>query len=303
MVALSMGPAMRISPLHRHFIIRQITRSRKQAVVFVMCVALSIVTLIALNGFSTSVHTSLLKDARRLHAADIIIRSNYDLAPALTNLVGQLEQDGTVESARVYEFYSVVRTRTNQDSLLAKLKVVEQGYPFYGRIVLQSGRGFRNTLGPGRIIVSQALLDRLNLRVGDQLHIGLALLTIEDVLIQEPDQPVNFFFLGPRIFVAADDLDRIDLVKKGSRVHYSCLIKVKEEKKISPIVNRLSTVADPDFVRVNTFRTAESGVKRFFDNFLFFLSLIGIFTLLLAGIGFALLGFALERILNPRLQK
>ncbi len=36
---------------------------------------------------------------------------------------------------------------------------------------------------------------------------------------------------------------------------------------------------------MDTFRTAGSGLKRFFDNLLFFLSLIGIFTLLLAGVG------------------
>jgi putative ABC transport system permease protein len=35
---------------------------------------------------------------------------------------------------------------------------------------------------------------------------------------------------------------------------------------------------------VDTARTARSGIKRFFDNFLFFLGLIGIFTLLLSGI-------------------
>ena len=36
---------------------------------------------------------------------------------------------------------------------------------------------------------------------------------------------------------------------------------------------------------VKTFRSANSRIKRFFENFLFFLNLIGIFTLLLAGIG------------------
>jgi putative ABC transport system permease protein len=276
---------MIISTLHRHFILRQIIRSKRQATVFVMCVALSIVSLIALNGFSTSVHTSLLKDARALHAADIIIRSNYDLSPAITDRVEQLEQDGTVASARVYEFYSVVRTEKNRDSVLAKLKVVDKGYPFYGQIVLQSDKKFKDVLTPGRIIVSQTLLDRLQLKVGDQLHVGQALLTIEDIIMQEPDQPVNFFFLGPRIFISTDDLDRLDLVKKGSRVRYACLLKVTDEKQINPIVQELNAVADRDFVYINTFRSAESGVKRFFDNFLFFLSLIGIFTLLLAGIG------------------
>ena len=276
---------MIISALHRRFIFRQIIRSRRQATMFVMCVALSIVTLIALNGFSASVHTSLLNDARSLHAADIIIHSHYDIPPALTKAVRKLEDDGMVASARVYEFYSMVRTRENRDSLLAKLKVVQKGYPFYGQIVLQSGREFKSELEPGHIIVSQPLLDRLKINIGDQLHVGQALLTVKDVVLQEPDQPVSFYFLGPRIFISADDLERLDLVKKGSRVHHSGLLKVYDEKNINAIVDRLNAVADHDLVTVNTFRSAESGVKRFFDNFLFFLGLIGIFTLLLAGFG------------------
>jgi len=271
--------------LYRRFIIRQIIRSKKQATVFVLCVTLSIVALIALNGFSISVHTSLLKEAKTLHAADILVRAHHELSPSITDTVASLENLGLIKSAQVYEFYSVVRAGDDQGSLLAKLKIVTPGYPFYGNVALQSGRKFKSVLSRGRIIVAAALLDRLRLRIGDQLHIGQALLTIEDVVLEEPDQPVNFFFLGPRIFISEEDLERLDLVKKGSRVHYTRLIKVYDKKNINRIADQLSAVADPDFEHVDTYRTAESGVKRFFDNFLFFLSLIGIFILLLAGIG------------------
>ncbi len=271
--------------LYRRFIIRQIIRSRKQATVFVMCVTLSIVALIALNGFSISVHTSLLKEAKTLHAADILVRSHHELSTSITDAVSRLEDLDLIKSAQVYEFYSVVRAGDDQGSLLAKLKIVTPGYPFYGNVALQSGRKLKSVLSRGRIIVAPALLDRLKLRIGDQLHIGQALLTIEDVVLEEPDQPVNFFFLGPRIFISEEDLERLDLVKKGSRVHFTRLIKVDDEKSIDRIADQLTAAADPDFERVDTYRTAESGVKRFFDNFLFFLSLIGIFILLLAGIG------------------
>ncbi len=276
---------MIISRLHKHFIVRQIIRSRRQAAVFVVCVALSIVTLIALNGFSAGVHIALLNDARSLHAADVIIRSNHDFPPAITDIVAQLESEGLVSGARVYEFYSVVRTRDNGDSLLAKIKVVQKGYPFYGQVTVLSQRPFDSVLNSGRIVVSQTLLDRLKVKTGDPLHVGQALLTIEDVVLQEPDQPVSFYFLGPRIFIAADDLEQLDLVKKGSRVRYLYLLKVYEEDNLQSVVERLKSIAENDFATVNTFRTAESGVKRFLDNFLFFLGLIGIFTLLLAGFG------------------
>ena len=285
------------SLLNIHFIFRQIVRSRRQAIVFVMCVALSIVTLISLNGFSTSVNTSMLNDAKTLHAADIVIHAHSDLSPAVIDSVKQLEARHEILSARIWEFYSVVRSQKGKDSLLAKLKLVQPGYPFYGNVVLKSGRKFGRVLAAGSIIVAQNLLDRLNLMVGDSLHIGNATLKIKDVVMQEPDQPVNLFLLGPRIFIAADDLAALDLVKKGSRVEFNYLIKVLNENNLEGIADRLKSVADPEQERVDTYRTARSRVKRFFDNLFFFLSLISIFTLLLAGIGIqsALTAFLKEK--------
>ena len=225
------------------------------------------------------------KDAKKLHAADIIIHSHYDLSPAVIDAVAQLEAGDEIRGTRVWEFYSMVRSQNDQDSLLANLKVVQAGYPFYGKVALKSGRDFSSVLKKGSIIVAPALLERLKLDEGAQLHVGNALLKISDVVLTEPDQPVNFFFLGPRIFISADDLNRLDLLKKRSRVGYSYLIKVFDQSQIDAIADRLRAVADEELERVDTFRTARSGVKRFFDNLLFFLGLIGIFTLLLAGVG------------------
>ncbi|MGQ4810323.1 hypothetical protein NKDENANG_03780 [Candidatus Entotheonellaceae bacterium PAL068K] len=269
---------------HKHFIYRQLRRSKKHATIFVLCVVLSMVTLVALGGFSQSVHTSLLRDARALHAGDIIIHSHYPLSTRLAAAVTSLQQQGLVEWARVYEFYSVVRSTRHEASVLAHLKVVEPGYPFYGRVELDSKRAFADVLRPGSIIVEAALLDRLGLRLGDRVHVGKTQLLIRDVVIQEPDRPVTFLSLGPRIFIAAADLEALALVQQGSRVAYNHLLKVGEAAQVKRLAARLRAVASEQ-ERVETFRTAESGVKRFFDNFLFFLSLLGIFTLLLAGIG------------------
>ena len=285
------------SLLNTNFIIRQIARSRRQAIVFVMCVALSIVTLISLNGFSASVNTSMLNDARTLQAADIVIQSYFDLSPTLVQTVKKLESDNEIRATRVWEFYSVVRSQKSNDSLLAKIKLVQPGYPFYGQVLLKSGRKFSSVLAAGNIIVAQNLLDRLDLQVGDALHIGSTMLKIEDVVMREPDQPVNLLLLGPRIFVDAEDLPALDLVKKGSRVQHNYLIKVSNDEDLQAITDRLKSVADPDQERVDTYRTARSRVKRFFDNLFFFLSLISIFTLLLAGIGIqsALTAFLKEK--------
>jgi putative ABC transport system permease protein len=270
--------------LHPNFIRRQLTSTGKQSTVLILCVMLSMITLVALRGFGDSVNRALLRDARSLQAADIIVDSNFPLSAPLVNEIQSLTASGVAEAARLYEFISVVRVATGEDTLLANLKVVELGYPFYGVVTLASGRPFHEVLQPGTVVVAQELLERLQLNVGDALQIGQATLTIGDVVTFEPDRPVNFFTLGPRIFIDSRDLAAIDLVKEGSRVNYTVLLKLSDETQLDPTADQLRAVMEPQ-EDVETYRSARSGVQRFFDNLLLFLSLVAIFTLLLAGVG------------------
>jgi putative ABC transport system permease protein len=271
--------------LHFHFILRQIYSHFKQALIFVLCVALSLLILVSLGGFSSSVRSSMLKDARQLYAADIIIHSHYPLSPGLAAAIENYEVQNLAEGALVLEFYSMASNPDREKSVLSHLKVVEEGYPFYGTVELASGREFSEVLTKGEIIVEQPVLARLDVEPGDRLQIGSTELTIADMVTAEPDRPVSFFSFGPRIFVAATDLESLDLIKKGSRIHYNYLLKIHDPAKVDRVAEELAAVADDGQERVNTFENAESGIKRFFENFLFFLNLIGIFTLLLAGIG------------------
>ncbi len=271
--------------IHLRFILRQLRSSGKQALILVLCVALSLLTLVSLGGFSSSVRSSMLQDARQLHAADIIIHTHYPLSAGLEAATKKYEQEGQTVNALVLEFYSMVANHRLETSLLSHLKVVEKGYPFYGRVELGSGRAFATVLAPGTCIVAQTLLDRLGAAIGDTIQVGSAGLLVADTVIAEPDRPVSFFSFGPRVFINAADLQRLDLVKKGSRIHYNYLLRVFDPARVDLIADELADAAVSGQERVNTFRNAESRVKRFFVNFLFFLNLIGIFTLLLAGIG------------------
>ena len=271
--------------VHSRLILRQLARSPGQAAIFVVCVSLSLITLIALNGFRLSVDRLMARDARQLHGADILVRSHYPFSPPLKEAVAAMEAAEQVARARIYEFYSVVRNAGQDRTLLAGIKVVSAGYPFYGQVRLASGRALHQALGPGRTVVGPAVLERLGLSPGDRLRVGRHQLVIADVVLSEPDRPVRFFAFGPRIFVAMADLETLDLVSRGSRIHHTLLLKAGAGEEIDPLAQRLKRVAQPDQERVDTYRTAESRVKRFFDNFTFFLSLIGVFVLLLAGIG------------------
>jgi putative ABC transport system permease protein len=272
--------------LHLRFIFRELVRSGKQAAIFVLCVALSLATMVALDSFRKNVNHSILGDARSLLGGDILIHSHYPLSPGIEQAVAGLEKAKAVEAVRTYGFYSVIRPMSGKRTLFCRLKVVGPGYPLYGRVELRSKRPFAATLTAGKVIVEPEVVKRLGLKVGDRVHIGDAVLTIADVVTFEPDRPVEIFSLGPGIFLSTADLDRLQLIGKGSRVEYNILLKVgQDDAAVSALAARLNLIAQPAQERIRTYRTASSGMKRFFDNLFFFLSLISIFTLFLAGIG------------------
>ena len=263
---------------------RQTVRSGPMGLMLVLCVALSIVSVTGLGGFTQRVNRVVLKDTQALLGGDVLIRSNYPIPETLQAEIGRLTQTGDARSASIYEFLSMVRTTTGASSLLAMIKVVSENYPLYGTAALGSGRDFGQTLAPGKVIVERKLLERLGLKVGDRLQVGRIAMTIADVVTAEPDRPVNLFALGPRVFIHSDDLDRVDLVGPGSRVRYKRYLKLADPSSATAIQSQLKEGLSPD-VRVDTFRTAPSRVKRFFDQFFFFLKIISFLTLVLAGIG------------------
>ena len=246
---------------------------------------LALVTLVALGGFSRAVQRAVARDARELHAGDVILHSHRDFSPALAAEVDAVEREGLARAARLHDFYSMARTADGSRTLLASVLAAPSAYPFYGTVLLGSGRPFAAVHAPGGVVAEQALLDRLGLRVGDAILLGDRSLAVRDVLVREPDRPLNAFSFGPRVIVHADDLASLGLVQAGSRVERRTLLKAAREDLVDTLAARLAAQALEGEERVETFRTARTGVKRFFDNFLFFLSLIGIFTLVLAGFG------------------
>jgi putative ABC transport system permease protein len=248
-------------------------------------VALALITLVALGGFDLGVKRSVWKDARALHGGDVIVSSRLPFSPSTTAAIGNLAAEPDITVVRTWQFFSMVRSTDKSGSVLSAVKIVEPGYPLYGDVILRSGKPFKDRLASGTVIVEQTLLDRLGLSVGDDLELGDATLNIVDIVEKEPDRPVNIFSMGPRTFVSAADLDALNLVGKGSRIRFKALIGLSQDDRLSAIIDRLQASAVDREERVEGFLNAQNRLQRFINNFLFFLNLIGIFTLVLAGIG------------------
>ncbi|MBT8329830.1 MAG: FtsX-like permease family protein [Desulfofustis sp.] len=271
--------------IHYRFLLEELRYGGKQVITFVICVALSIATLTALNSFRRDVHGSLIDEARELQGGDIIIHAHQPISDKLQLAVDSLAQQNYLKQQKTFEFYTVVLSEIKDSSLLSSIKAVESAYPFFGTITLTSGLQLGEALEPGTVVVAQEVLDRLDLAIGDSLIIGDVAFTIADVVAFESMRPVSFLSFGPRIFISMTDLDQLGLLGRGSRVEHELLLQLSEPDDAEDITKILSASAVPRVERVETAASARSRVRTFFDNLLFFLSCISILTLMLSGIG------------------
>ena len=55
-------------------------------------------------------------------------------------------------------------------------------------------------------MVESNLLSRLDLKIGESLQLGDAVLKIVDTIVSEPDRSLNLFGFGPRVLVSMADV-------------------------------------------------------------------------------------------------
>lgn len=271
--------------IHYRFLLEELRYGGKQALTFVVCVALSIATITALNSFRRDVHGSLVEEARALQGGDIIVHAHRPISEKLQNAIHTLAVENRLSKQKTIEFYTVALSETKDNSLFSSIKAVEPVYPFFGTINLESGKQLSEVLQPGKVVVAQEVLDRLDLELGRMLNIGDASFEIADVVTFESMRPVSFLSLGPRIFISMADVNELGLLGRGSRIEHEILIRLAEAVDAEEISKILNASSVPRLERVETAKNARSRVKIFFDNLLFFLSCISILTLMLSGIG------------------
>ncbi|MEK7839138.1 MAG: 16S rRNA (uracil(1498)-N(3))-methyltransferase, partial [candidate division NC10 bacterium] len=102
-----------------------------------------------------------------------------------------------------------------------------------------------------------------------------------------PDRSAGVFSLGPRVLIAADDLGATGLVQPGSRVRHRTLLRLPAGEEPEVLRERLTSLLPDPALRITTFRQAQPGLRRFWEQLTLYLGLTGLVALLVGGIGVA----------------
>ncbi len=255
--------------------------------VFLGCLFLGVFAISAIGSFTAAAQKGLLADAGALLGGDLEVRLTHrPLSPEQEEF---LRQQGTVSA--VLELRSMARSLKDDQRALVELKAVDAAYPLYGQILSSPSQPLAQALesrdGDFGALAEVALLQRMQLQVGDQLQIGDATFTLRGVLSREPDRSVSAFSLGPRLLVSQAGLAASGLLQPGSLVSYAYRIRLPQRDDTETLRQQLQTRYPEAGWRLRSWREAAPRVRYFLDRMNLNLTLVGLCALLVGGLGVA----------------
>lgn len=228
----------------------------------------------------------LLRDARILMAADISARIFHEPGPDEQRALDDLAARGATLT-RVLETPSMMSSPAVSRPLLVSVKAVDPSrYPFYGEIEIAPPQELGAALTPASVVVSDDLLLRLAVAVGDAVRLGNERFRIAGVLSVEPDRMTGSMNVGPRVMLSEAALDRTGLIQTGSRASQRFLLKLPAEG-LSVEEARQALQKGLPGSRVADFRETHPTIRRGLDRAVNFLSLVSLIAMIVGGLGVA----------------
>ncbi len=188
-----------------------------------VAVLLAVAALTAVGFFADRLNAGLQRDARQMLGGDAIVGSDKPTPP---ELLARAQAMG-LRTAQTVGFPSMGRAPDEKGgaSRLVAVKAVTPSYPLRGQLQLQDQRGgpLQNLAAapePGTVWVDVALLDALQLQLGDPLLLGELRLKIARIIVIEPDRGAGFMSFAPRVMLSQADLAATGLVQPASRINY-----------------------------------------------------------------------------------
>ena len=250
---------------------------------FVLAIALSLLSGVALQSFETGIRNSLGQDAKTLAGGDIIVTARKPFSENLSAELQKITADQAGVVSESLSFPTVVAAPSQDASLLVNIRVVADTYPLYGTVQLAQNKNLSEILRPGSIVAEKDVFARLGVQVGDTLKIGAAEFLLAGEVTKTPDEAGDIFTSGQTIFLRAEDAAKTELIGTKSRISYTAYIRLNDAAALEKTVAGLKAVSG-ERERVNSFLNTRSSTQRFIENFLFFVNFISIFTLVLSGI-------------------
>ena len=254
--------------------------------IFIACVALGVLVITGVGAVSDALRAGFEAQG------EAILGGDATLARTHVRAVGE-ERESIDALGRVSEtatMRTMARRPDNGDQALAELKGVDGAYPLVGKVDIAGGLPLQDALREGAV-VDPALLERLKLKVGDEIKLGDTPVKVAGALKAEPDGITDRLTYGPRVLVSDSTLERTGLVKPGTLVRWRYALKLGDkpagEDELLALRSRIESELPEAGFTIADRRDPSPQITLTLQRLRQFLTLVGLTSLLVGGVGIA----------------
>jgi putative ABC transport system permease protein len=253
--------------------------------IFLASLTLGVAAIAGVGSLGQAFLTGLEEQGRTLLGGDVGLQRLY---PA-----DEKERAFMAGFGEVSEFASLRSMATEPADpttrALIELKAVDAAYPLVGEMSLEPALPIAAALACDEkacgAVVEEALLTRLNTKLGNTIRIGDGSFTIRARIISEPDRVVGGFTLGPHVMISREGLVRSGLVTPGSLMNYSYRIAFAGETTPEAFRTAETSALPQSSFEITDRTNAIPRVTRFVEQATMFLSLVALTALVVGGVG------------------
>lgn len=251
-----------------------------------LCLALGVGVIAAVGGLRAAIDAGLAADGRRILGGDIEVDGGNTPLPA--ELATWLTAEGAHVST-IAMMRSLLVAPSGERTLI-ELKAADAAWPLVGAAVSVPAQPLDQALarreGVFGLLADPLVLDRLGLHPGDRVRLGAATFRVAGALTQEPDRVATPSMFGPRVLISADALPETGLIAPGTFARHALRATVTP-LAATVLPARIRDRFGNQGWRIRDPHDAAPAVTRFLDQTSLFLTLAGLTSLLVGGIGVA----------------
>ncbi|MBF6603054.1 MAG: FtsX-like permease family protein [Sphingorhabdus sp.] len=246
----------------------------------IICLFLGVATLAAIGSLTSAISGELANRGQSILGGDLEI--SVAQREATPDELDTLKAVG--ELSETLRLQAMARLPDSSDTQLVELKGVDAPYPLYGDFTLQDGQ-IAPPLGRDQIYISPALLNRLSLRTGDSISFGEATFTVTGIIGDEPDRLSEGLSLGPVAITSLEGLRSTGLIQPGSLFQSKYRLKLPATTDPGELRDSLEQQYKNAAWEIKTRDNGAPSTQRFIERMGQFLTLVGLASLVIAGIG------------------
>ena len=255
--------------------------------IFLTCLALGTGTIAIIGSLTAAIERGLDEQGQPLLGGDLEF--------ALIHRETTAEEMAFITSRGVVSKVATVRGMAvaGDNATLIEAKAVDSKYPLYGQVTLDGGMPLAEAIatrkGVAGVAADPLLMGRLGVKPGDRIKLGSIEVEIRGLIKSEPDRLSDGVVLGPRLLLTEETLRATGIVQPGSLITWR--YRVKTPDTALPAVKAVVKEAEDSFKdagwRIRTRNNAAAGADGFIERLGYFMTLVGLASLIVGGAGIA----------------